>query len=321
MDPIRLMDGDDLAAVLDHHPHVVAILVGHAHTMGATTFAGRPLLIGGGVVSTVTAAAEQVDTVWYAAPPSFALHLVDDSEQPPRVTTHWRALPPLSHALEARVLLAFDTATPFVTVALHDGDLEGRQSVVVERRSEQRMKHGEQLAPLIDAALRDAGIVRQDLTAIAVGVGPGPFTGLRVGLVTARTLGFVLEIPVYGVCSLDVIAVEAALGAIPVDTDFVVATDARRKEVYLATYDDQGRRLAGPDVVRPADAATGSARRGRGSALLYPEAFPSAREPALPSAGWLARTVAEELAELHDPEPMYLRRPDAVAPGAPKRVS
>ena len=69
MDPIRLMDGDALAAVIDHHPHVVATLVGHAHTMSATTFAGRPLLIGGGVVSTVTADAEQLDTVWYAAPP------------------------------------------------------------------------------------------------------------------------------------------------------------------------------------------------------------------------------------------------------------
>jgi Icc protein len=93
MDPIRLMDGDALAAVIDHHPHVVATLAGHAHTMSATTFAGRPLLMGGGVVSTVTADAEQVDTLWYAAPPSLALHLVDDGEQPPRVTTHWRALP------------------------------------------------------------------------------------------------------------------------------------------------------------------------------------------------------------------------------------
>ncbi|HEX4685160.1 MAG TPA: metallophosphoesterase [Nocardioides sp.] len=91
MDPIRLMDGDALAAVIDHHPHVVATLVGHAHTMGATVFAGRPLLVGGGVVSTVTADAEDVDTVWYAAPPTLALHLVD--ETPPRVTTHWRALP------------------------------------------------------------------------------------------------------------------------------------------------------------------------------------------------------------------------------------
>jgi len=93
MDPIRLVDGDALAAVLDHHPHVVATLVGHAHTMGTTTFGGRPLLIGGGVVSTVTADAEAVDTLWYDAPPSLALHVIDDSESPVRVTTHWRALP------------------------------------------------------------------------------------------------------------------------------------------------------------------------------------------------------------------------------------
>jgi tRNA threonylcarbamoyladenosine biosynthesis protein TsaB len=213
------------------------------------------------------------------------------------------------------VLLAFDTATPYVTVALHDGEV-----VVAERGSEQRMRHGEQLAPLIEGVLSDAGIVRQDLTAIAVGVGPGPFTGLRVGLVTARTLAFVLELPVYGVCSLDVVALEAALGASAIGSEFLVATDARRKEVYLAAYDDQGRRLDGPEVVRPAEAATDRPVAGEG-ALLYPDAFPDAREPAQPSAGWLARAVAEELAELSDPEPMYLRRPDAVAPGAPKRVS
>jgi tRNA threonylcarbamoyladenosine biosynthesis protein TsaB len=218
------------------------------------------------------------------------------------------------------VLLAFDTATPYVTVALHDGALDGERSVVAERRSEQRMRHGEQLAPLIEQVLGDAGVVRQDLTALAVGIGPGPYTGLRVGLVTARTLAFVLEIPVYGVCSLDIIAVEAALGAEPVGADFVVATDARRKEVYLASYDDGGRRLDGPEVVRPADGATDVAVAGEG-AVLYPEAFPNGHGPVLPGAGWLARAVAEELAELHDPEPMYLRRPDAIAPGAPKRVS
>jgi tRNA threonylcarbamoyladenosine biosynthesis protein TsaB len=213
------------------------------------------------------------------------------------------------------VLLAFDTATPYVTVALHDGE-----RVVAERRSEQRMKHGEQLAPLIEQVLADAGVVRQDLTAIAVGIGPGPYTGLRVGLVTARTLAFVLDLPVYGVCSLDVIALQAALGHDPVGTDFVVATDARRKEIYLAWYDDRGRRLDGPEVLRPADAATDVPVAGEG-ATLYPDAFAHAHPPVLPSAGWLAHAVAEELAELHDPEPMYLRRPDAVAPGAPKRVS
>ena len=213
------------------------------------------------------------------------------------------------------MLLAFDTATPYVTVALHDGEV-----VVAERRSEERMRHGEQLAPLIEGVLTDVGIVRQDLTAIAVGIGPGPFTGLRVGLVTARTLAFVLELPVYGVCSLDVVALEAALGGSPIGREFVVATDARRKEVYLAAYDDQGRRIDGPEVVRPGEAATDGPVAGEG-ALLYPEAFPDAREPAQPAAGWLARAVAEELAELSDPEPMYLRRPDAVAPGAPKKVS
>jgi tRNA threonylcarbamoyl adenosine modification protein YeaZ len=209
------------------------------------------------------------------------------------------------------VLLAFDTATPAVTVALHDGT-----DVVAELASEQTMRHGEQLAPLVDRLVREVGIVRQDLTAIAVGVGPGPFTGLRVGLVTARTLGFVLEIPVYGVCTLDVLAVEA------VDTgsvigEFVVATDARRKEVYLASYDEEGRRVAGPVVDRPAALATDAQVVGEGG-VLYPEQFPTAVRPVRPSAGWLARTVAGERAELSDPEPLYLRRPDAALPGARK---
>jgi tRNA threonylcarbamoyladenosine biosynthesis protein TsaB len=219
------------------------------------------------------------------------------------------------------VLLAFDTATPYVAVALLDAE---QGLVVAERRSEHRMQHGEQLAPLIETVLTDAGIVRQDLTAVAVGTGPGPYTGLRVGLVTARTLGYVLDIPVYGVCSLDVIALEAVLGPTPVGRDLVVATDARRKEVYLAAYDEEGRRLHGLDdglqVLRPADAATELPVAGEGP-VLYPDAFPHRVEPVLPSAAWLARAVAEELAELHDPEPRYLRRPDAVAPAAPKRVS
>lgn len=212
------------------------------------------------------------------------------------------------------MLLAFDTATALVTVALHDGD-----RVVVEHSSEQPMKHGEHLAPLIARAMDDAGIVRQDLTAIAVGVGPGPFTGLRVGLVTARTLGFVLQVPVYGVCSLDVIAAEV-VGSGAATGSFLVATDARRKEVYLASYDEQGQRLAGPAVSRPADVATTAQVAGAGPSL-YPESFPSSIAPERPSAGWLAAAVTEELVELLDPDPLYLRRPDAVAGAARKPVS
>ena len=212
------------------------------------------------------------------------------------------------------MLLTFDTATPRVAVALHDGS-----DVVAELEAERAMKHGEQLAPLVDAVMRQVGVVRQDLTAIGVGVGPGPFTGLRVGLVTARTLAFVLEIPVYGVCTLDVLAVEAVeTGA--VDRDFVVATDARRKEVYLASYDADGVRLDGPVVDKPAALGTDAPVVGEG-ALLYPEAFPLAVGPQRPSAGWLARVVAEERAELVDPEPMYLRRPDAEVTRSRKTVS
>lgn len=211
------------------------------------------------------------------------------------------------------MLLSFDTATSLVTVALHDGE-----DVVAERLSELPMKHGEHLAPLIEALLTDNGLVRQDLTAIAVGVGPGPFTGMRVGLVTARTLGYVLDIPVYGVCTLDVIAIEA-IDTGTVAGDFLVATDARRKEVYLAAYDDLGRRLDGPVVSRPADVASDLPVAGEGG-LLYPEHFPHAVGPSRPSAGWLARVVAEERAELLDPEPLYLRRPDAVASASHKPV-
>ncbi|SFC71547.1 tRNA threonylcarbamoyl adenosine modification protein YeaZ [Nocardioides terrae] len=204
------------------------------------------------------------------------------------------------------MLLAFDTATPSVTVALHDG-----ADVVAELGSERAMSHGEQLAPLIDRVLREAGAERHDLTAVAVGAGPGPFTGLRVGLVTARTLGYALEVPVYAVCTLDVLAVEA-LDTGAVHGPFSVATDARRKEVYLATYGENGERLTGPVVAKPAALATDGPVVGEG-AVLYPDAFPKPVGPTRPSAGWLARAVAEERAELLDPEPLYLRRPDAVA--------
>ncbi len=212
------------------------------------------------------------------------------------------------------MLLAFDTATPAVTVALYDGT-----QVVAEQTTVDAMRHGELLAPSISTMLDEAGLIRQDLTAIAVGVGPGPFTGLRVGLMTARTLAAVLEIPVYGVCTLDVLAAEA-MDSGTVDGPFQVATDARRKEVYIASYDEDGIRLSGPDVVKPATVATDGPVVGRG-AVLYPDAFPDFRGPENPSAGVLARVVAEERAELYDPEPMYLRRPDAVEAHRPKRVS
>jgi tRNA threonylcarbamoyladenosine biosynthesis protein TsaB len=207
------------------------------------------------------------------------------------------------------VLLAFDTATPHVTVALHV------KRVVGSYESEESMRHGEMLAPGIERVLEEAGAKAADLTEIAVGVGPGPFTGLRVGLVTARTLAFALDLPVRGVCSLDILAAAAMDEGLE---EFTVATDARRKEVYLASYSG-GRRVSGPEVVKPGE-PTDAPVVGRG-ARLYPDAFPDAHDPEHPSAAVLCDVVRRERFELLPPTPLYLRRPDAVEPGKPKRVS
>lgn len=207
------------------------------------------------------------------------------------------------------MILGFDTATPRVTVALW---ADGR--VVGHSDSDEAMRHGEDLGPGIAHALAEAGATRSDLSAIAVGVGPGPFTGLRVGLVTARTLAWTLGIPVHGVCTLDVIA--GGVDALP---EFAVATDARRKEVYFARYRD-GVRVEGPVVDKPETLATDLVVAGQG-AVLYPEAFPRSLEVGFPDAGTLCRLVAEQRVEVLPPEPLYLRRPDAVAPGQPKRVT
>ena len=211
------------------------------------------------------------------------------------------------------MLLAFDTATPAVTVALFDGERVVAESTTVDAR-----RHGELLAPAISQVLSEAGAVRQDLSAVAVGVGPGPFTGLRVGLVTARTLAAVLDIAVYGVCTLDVLAAEAVDNRI--GEEFAVGTDARRKEVYWARYTPEGDRVEGPVVVKPEDVRTDAPVVGR-AAVLYPAAFPRFNAPEHPSAAVLAQVVADERVPLCDPDPLYLRRPDIASPTKPKRVS
>jgi len=216
------------------------------------------------------------------------------------------------------LVVGFDTATPAVSVALHDGERIVASALTVDAR-----RQGELLAPMIAKVMADAGAAQADLTAVAVGVGPGPYTGLRVGLVTARVLGEVLSIPVYGVCTLDVIAAAAQPG-----TGFLVATDARRKEVYWARYDAAGRREDGPHVGPAAGiaGAAGLSAAGEGG-RMYASSFGSVLEPAHPDARTLCAVVAHRLAgsadgpELMAPEPLYLRRPDAREPGAPKRVT
>ncbi len=168
-----------------------------------------------------------------------------------------------------------------------------------------------------------------EVTGVAVGVGPGPFTGLRVGLVTARALGDALDVPVHGVCTLDVLAYQtlAHRNATPAAAPFAVASDARRKEVYWAEYADALTRITEPDVAHPAlirDRLAGLPVAGEGP-HLYPDVFPLAIDPRYPSAAALAALVAMKLAtdpgSLLSPEPLYLRRPDAVEPATRKRVS
>ncbi|GAB2948552.1 MULTISPECIES: tRNA (adenosine(37)-N6)-threonylcarbamoyltransferase complex dimerization subunit type 1 TsaB [Streptomyces] len=207
------------------------------------------------------------------------------------------------------LLLALDTATPAVTVALHDGtDVVAASSQVDARR------HGELLLPAVDRVLAEAGTRLDAVTAIVVGTGPGPYTGLRVGLMTADTFGLALGVPVHGLCTLDALAYAA-----DVEGPFVVATDARRKEVYWARYADPRTRVTDPAVDRPAEiaeAVAGLPAVGAG-ALLYPDTFPDVRAPEHVTAAALASLAAERLAagaELQAPRPLYLRRPDAQVP-------
>ncbi|MDQ1028734.1 tRNA threonylcarbamoyl adenosine modification protein YeaZ [Streptomyces umbrinus] len=208
------------------------------------------------------------------------------------------------------LLLALDTATPAVTVALHDGT-----SVIAASSQVDARRHGELLLPAVDRVFAEAGLRLDAVTSIVVGVGPGPYTGLRVGLMTADTFGLALGIPVHGLCTLDGLAYAADRSI--ADGPFVVATDARRKEVYWARYADSRTRVTEPTVDRPGELDIGGLPAVGAGALLYPDTFPDAREPEHVSAAALASLAAERLAageELEASRPLYLRRPDAQVP-------
>jgi tRNA threonylcarbamoyl adenosine modification protein YeaZ len=212
--------------------------------------------------------------------------------------------------------LVVDSSTAAVTAAVAE---LGAERVIVRavRTTVDAKAHGELLAPQVHAVLAEARLRSADLAAVVAGVGPGPFTGLRVGLVTAAALGQTLDIPTYGVCSLD------ALGFGQHGT-VLVATDARRREVYWAVYRD-GERMSGPAVAKP-DALTRDADYAVGEAAhRYAEliGLPVRDEPRYPPPLSLAMLAAERVRTGRPSEPLtplYLRRPDAVAPGSRKPV-
>jgi tRNA threonylcarbamoyladenosine biosynthesis protein TsaB len=212
-------------------------------------------------------------------------------------------------------VLALDTATPAVTAGVVELTADGCAPRSVRVAHDPR-KHAELLMPGIVEACDEAGTALPDLAAIVTGVGPGPFTGLRVGMVTAAALGDALGIPVHGVCSLDAIA--HGLGPV------VVVTDARRREVYWAAYDEDGRRTHGPHVDAPAvllermpdvPAAAGASAEVTGLPVVGPAAPTPAGLVAVAAPALRAGVVPGPL------EPLYLRRPDAQEPGARKRVT
>lgn len=183
---------------------------------------------------------------------------------------------------------------------------EGRP--VDTRTEESSRRHVEVLQPLIDDLLAGNGLRPGDLDLIAVGIGPGPFTGLRIGIVTARTLGLVAGVEVRGFGTLDAIA----LGAVA-PGDFVVVTDARRKELYWARYDASGRRVQGPEVAPP-EVIPDLPACGPG-VDVYPDIFADRYFEGAPRR-LDAALVAAHIHSLPDEglEPAYLRQPDAETP-------
>ena len=178
--------------------------------------------------------------------------------------------------------------------------------------------HAEVLTPSIEACLREAGRTVRDLAAVVAGVGPGPFTGLRVGLVTAAVLGDTLGIPTYGAGSLDAIAVRLT------PDPLLVAGDARRQEIYWARYADNSRQ-AGPDVGRPESIDTsGLAVMAGAGARRYADVLGlRLLDRDYPTVIGLVTLAAERIRQGADSEvlrPLYLRLPDAVEPGARKAV-
>ena len=226
-------------------------------------------------------------------------------------------------AAEPLLLLAVDTSSDVVSAAVADVADAGARPVA-QRDARASNRHGELLAALIEELLPESGVAPSSLAAVAAGLGPGPFTGLRVGVMTAASFADALGIPVYGVCSLDAIAGSRARPG-----PFLVCTDARRKQVYWARYDGAGARVEGPDISTAADVAVRFAADvplavGAGVARFPQDfaAFSNTGDDAV-SAVDVAHLVAErarQRAPSDVMEPLYLRRPDASPPGRPKSV-
>jgi tRNA threonylcarbamoyl adenosine modification protein YeaZ len=209
------------------------------------------------------------------------------------------------------LVLALDTATPTLVVGVARWADGQEIEVLAERAVPSGNRHAELLTPAVREVLADAGLAMAGLDAIVTGLGPGPYTGLRVGVVSAAALGDARGLPVVGVCTHDAIGSGAR----------TVVTDARRKEVYWAAYAADGSRLEGPDVVRPEELHRSGTFVGDPA---FAERLGAAVTPAEVTTAGLVRAAAAQLADPSSAAPLiplYLRRPDATPPAALKAVS
>jgi tRNA threonylcarbamoyl adenosine modification protein YeaZ len=209
------------------------------------------------------------------------------------------------------LVLALDTATPTLVAGLARWSPSDGTEVLAERAVASGTRHAELLAPAVAGVLADAGLAMRNVEAVVTGLGPGPFTGLRVGVVTAAALADARRLPVVGVCSLD------AVGS----GERTVVTDARRKEVYWAAYDAAGTRTEGPGVVRPEELAHPGPFVGDPA---FAERLGAPVFAADVTTAGLLRAAAVDLADPSSAAPLvplYLRRPDATPPTVAKAVS
>lgn len=224
------------------------------------------------------------------------------------------------------LILGVETSSTQVSCAI--GGHEGVRAAAQVNRDQ---RHAELLAPMIAEVCRAAAVQYRELGAIAVGVGPGLFTGLRVGLATAKAMAMALRIPMIGVGSLDLLAFPVRFSP----RTIVAVMDARRGEVFCASYRATPgglQRLAEPSVVAPGELAAELATQPEGRHLLvgdgavrYAEHFADLKGAELadralahPSAWALvqlahAQALREEFVAPEEIHPTYLRKPDAEA--------
>ncbi len=220
------------------------------------------------------------------------------------------------------IVLAFDTAQGALSAAVHDG--EGPLASAFEIRTR---GHAEELLPMIETVLAEAALGFDDLDALAVTIGPGTFTGLRVGLAAARGLALARGLPLVGVTTLEAIAA----GMVARDDEVIVAAfDAKRGEVYVQAFDAEHAPLTEPALVAVAEVGALLPRRrlllvGTGAVLLEEALHGFERRladaPAQPHADAVARLALRRLAVKGvdafrvAPAPLYIRAPDAKLPG------